>query len=191
MNRPFVLVDRDGTINEQTAGSYILDPEQVSLIPGAAKGLRRMQDGGFGIVIVSNQAPVARGWITEAQLYQVNTRLADLLTDAGVTVDAIRCCLHDRDDGCACRKPRPGLLLQAMEEFGIDPSTSWMVGDKASDIDAGQAAGLRCILVLTGEGKQEAESVWSQGHGTVAIVADLAGAATMMLASEERDPHGR
>lgn len=154
MTRDWVLLDRDGTINRQSEGEYVLAPDDVVLLPGAATGLRAMRDAGAGLVVVSNQAPVARGWITQRQLGIINDRLRMLLEDEGVTLDGFYSCPHDRGDGCPCRKPEPGLLLQAAADLNFNLPGAWLVGDKASDIEAARRVGATTILVLTGEGAQ-------------------------------------
>jgi len=171
VNRRWALLDRDGTINRQTKGAYVLSPDEMILIPGAADGLRALRDLGLGLVVVSNQAPVARGWITQDELAAVNDRLRALVEAEGVHLDAIYCCPHDRGDGCHCRKPEPGLLLRAASELAFDPADAHMVGDKTSDIEAGRRAGAATILVLTGEGAEHTEA------GADHVVADLSGAA--------------
>lgn len=181
MSRGWVLLDRDGTLNEQTKGAYVLAPEDMILLPGAAEGLRSMREAGFGLAVVSNQAPVARGWITGTQLEAINGRLRKLLADEGVELDGIYCCPHDRDDGCPCRKPEPGLLLRAAARHGFDPREAFLVGDKGSDIEAGRRAGATTILVLTGEGDEHRDT------GPDHVAADLPAAAAIIAghATEE------
>jgi D-glycero-D-manno-heptose 1,7-bisphosphate phosphatase len=181
VSRSWVLLDRDGTINRQTKGAYVLSPDAMVLLPGAAEGLHAMRAAGFGLAVVSNQAPVARGWITQAELGAVNDRLRTLLEADGVELDGIYCCPHDRDDGCACRKPEPGLLLRAADELGFEPQDAVLVGDKGSDIEAGRRLGATTILVLTGEGAEHREA------GADHVAADLPAAAAIIAghANEE------
>lgn len=174
MTREWVLLDRDGTINRQSQGEYVLTPDDVVLLPGAAAGLRAMRDAGAGLVVVSNQAPVARGWITERELGVINDRLRMLLAAEGVALDGLYSCPHDRGDGCPCRKPEPGLLTQAAADLDFDLPGAWLVGDKASDIEAGRRAGATTILVLTGEGTQHRDA------GANHVVADLPAAAAII-----------
>jgi D-glycero-D-manno-heptose 1,7-bisphosphate phosphatase len=181
VTRGRVLLDRDGTINRQTQGEYVVSPNGMVLLPGAAEGLRAMRDAGFGLAVVSNQAPVARGWITQAELGAVNDRLRALLKAEGVQLDGIYCCPHDRGDGCACRKPEPGLLLRAAADLGFDPRDAFLVGDKASDIEAGRRAGATTIRVLTDEGAEH------RGAPADHVVADLHAAAAIIAGHAEEE----
>lgn len=181
VTRGWVLLDRDGTINRQTVGEYVLSPDDMVLLPGAAEGLRAIRDADIGMVVVSNQAPVARGWITPAQLTAVNDRLRDLLEAEGVRLDGIYCCPHDRGDGCSCRKPEPGLLLAAAAEQGFDAGDAFLVGDKPSDIEAGRRVGATTVLVLTGEGGQHLEA------GADHVAADLPAAAAIIAGPAEEE----
>src|SRR6185436_3901689 len=142
------LLDRDGTINVER--EYLSDPAGVELLPNAIAGLRRLRAQGFGLIVISNQAGVGRGYFTMADVNAVNARLAALLSEAGVTLDGIYVCPHKPDDGCACRKPAPGLIQQAAREHGFDPRDCVMIGDKAIDIETGRQVGARTVLVRTG-----------------------------------------
>jgi D-glycero-D-manno-heptose 1,7-bisphosphate phosphatase len=183
VTRRFVLVDRDGTINVQRAGEYVLAPSDIELLPGAAEGLGVLQNAGLGLIVVSNQAPVARGWIDEAELDRINARLLDLLDAEGVRIDGIYCCPHDTPDGCGCRKPAPGLLVQAASDHGFLLDEAFVVGDKGSDIEAGRRVGCTTILVLTGEGREAA----AEATGADRIASDLPAAAAVIatLAQEQ------
>jgi D-glycero-D-manno-heptose 1,7-bisphosphate phosphatase len=176
--RRFVFVDRDGTINVERPGVYVLSTEDMRLLPGATDGLRRLREGGLGVVVVSNQAPVARGWIDADELDAINSRMLELLADDGVTVDGVYCCPHDDGDGCDCRKPEPGLLLRAARDLGFDPGCAFVVGDKASDLEAGRRVGATTILVRTGQGAA------AEASGALANVVadDLHGAADIIAA---------
>ena len=154
MPTPAVFLDRDNTLIEDPG--FIDRPEQVKLLPGAAEALHRMRAGGYKIVIVSNQSGVARGLFDESQLARVHERLRELLADEGVAVDAIYACPYLEGDEAVVeeyrrdsdwRKPKPGMLLEAARECDIDLSRSWMIGDRASDVEAGAAARCRTILV--------------------------------------------
>ncbi|HEX9124038.1 MAG TPA: HAD family hydrolase [Actinomycetota bacterium] len=176
MSRRFVLLDRDGTINQDV--EYVMEPSQLELIPGAAGAVRSMRDLGLGIVIVTNQSPVGRGWITPGQLDEIHARLLDLLAEHGGSVDGIYACPHAPDDRCDCRKPATGLVLRAAAEHGFDPRASFVVGDHEGDMRLGRAIGATTILVLTGHGREEL----GRGAGDHAdvVVADLAEAAAVI-----------
>jgi len=142
--RSAVFLDRDGTLIEDMR--YPRDSSQVRLLPGAAEALRQLKEAGFALIVVSNQSGLGRGLITPEEAAAVHARFVGLLAEAGVTLDACYYCPHAPEAGCDCRKPKPGLLLRAAVEHGLDLPTSVMVGDKLSDVDAGNAAGCRSIL---------------------------------------------
>jgi len=138
-----LFVDRDGTLIEDVG--YPKDPADVVLVPGAAAVLRDARRRGYLLVIVTNQSGVARGMFDESVARRVQARVEELFAAEGVRFDGVYFCLHGPHDGCACRKPAPGMLLAAARDLGIDLGASLMVGDKASDVEAGRAAGARAI----------------------------------------------
>jgi D-glycero-D-manno-heptose 1,7-bisphosphate phosphatase len=154
--RRFVVLDRDGTLIVER--NYLSDPNDVELLSGVGIGLRRMRDLGLGLVIVTNQSGVGRGYFNMARLDQIHKRLTDLLRQEDVVLDGIYCCPHVPEDHCLCRKPQPGLLLRAATEHGFDPRRCVVVGDKPCDIDLGRGVGAFTILVKTGYGASFATS---------------------------------
>lgn len=166
-----LFADRDGTIIVDAG--YPSDPSQVALMPGAADALRALRARGLRVVVVSNQSGVARGLLTEADVWRVHQRMLSLLEARGATVDAVYYCLHGPDDGCACRKPKPGLLLRAAREHGIDLGGSLVVGDKVSDVEAGHAAGCATALLFSPEGgaAKAADCPVARGWSDVVIAA--------------------
>jgi D-glycero-D-manno-heptose 1,7-bisphosphate phosphatase len=185
VNRGVVFLDRDGTINEEIG--YVLRPEELRLIPGAGAAIRELRELGLTIVVVTNQAPIARGWITEDDLAAIHERLRQLLAAEGAEVDAIEHCPHERDAGCACRKPGTEMAERAAERLGLDPATGFVVGDHAGDMRMGRAIGARTLLVTTGHGAQELEDARPFADH---VVADLREAAQVirdeMLAAADR-----
>jgi D-glycero-D-manno-heptose 1,7-bisphosphate phosphatase len=179
VTRRFALVDRDGTINEER--DHLREPDEVALIPGAARALVRLRDElDMGIVVVTNQADVGRGLLSAADLERINERLMALLASQGASVDAIEVCPHRPDEGCACRKPAPGMAVRAATRLGFDPAETVVIGDHASDMAMGRAIGATTLLVRTGHGlEQEAEAAPIANHvaddlaGAVAIIAGL------------------
>jgi D-glycero-D-manno-heptose 1,7-bisphosphate phosphatase len=145
--RRAAFLDRDGTIIFDEG--YLADASRVRLVPGAARSLRRLREKGALLIVVSNQSGVARGLIRRDQLEAVDAAMDRLLADEGVHLDATYYCEHGPDDGCACRKPRPGMLERAAAEHGIALGRSVMVGDKRSDVEAGRAAGCATALLLS------------------------------------------
>jgi D-glycero-D-manno-heptose 1,7-bisphosphate phosphatase len=174
---PLVLLDRDGTLNVDR--DYLSDPAQLELIPGAAAGLRRLADLGCRLVVVTNQSGVARGKFTAADVDRVHARLGELLAAAGVVLDGIYVCPHRPEDDCDCRKPRPGLVRQALAQLPSAPPALFMVGDKRTDVELGRAVGATTLLVRTGYG---AESAADPGLRPDYIVDDLGQAAETIAA---------
>jgi histidinol-phosphate phosphatase family protein len=140
-----LFVDRDGTLMVDTG--YVRDPADVVLLPGAAELIRTARALGLEVIVVTNQSGVARGIITKDALEAVQRRFEELLAAEGAAIDDVRFCLHGPDDGCACRKPAPGLLREAAAARGIDLERSIMVGDRDSDMLAGKNAGCTTILL--------------------------------------------
>lgn len=184
MNRTYVLLDRDGTIIYDR--HYLADPAGVELLPGAATGLRRLQQLGCGLIVVTNQSGIGRGYFDEPTLGRIHDRMRELLAAEHVTLDAIYFCPHTDDDACGCRKPQPGLATQAARDFELDLRRCYMVGDKCVDVELGSRVGATSILVRTGYGR-EAER---QGKCRAEFVADdLVAVAEFVAAKiEDRGP---
>jgi histidinol-phosphate phosphatase family protein len=138
-----LFIDRDGTLIVDVG--YPRDPERVEPLPGAIDALGQLQRG-FALVIVSNQSGIGRGLITAPEARAVHDRVIAVFAHAGVGFAGAYYCPHAPDTGCACRKPAPGLVLDAARELGLDLANSVMVGDKASDIACGRAAGCGRVI---------------------------------------------
>jgi D-glycero-D-manno-heptose 1,7-bisphosphate phosphatase len=151
--RPTIFLDRDGVIVENRE-AYVRTWEDVEFIPGALAALAQAANTDYAIVLVTNQAGIGKGLIPADVSESINQRIRAEIEQAGGRVDGIYVCPHTDTDDCECRKPRPGMLLQAARELDLDLSRSWMVGDALTDMQAGQAAGVRTLLVLTGRGSQ-------------------------------------
>jgi D-sedoheptulose 7-phosphate isomerase len=150
--RRFVVLDRDGTIVVER--HYLSDPREVELIPGAAKALHQLSEMGLGLVVITNQSGIGRGFFDEARLGLIHQRLCELLEADGIRLNGIYFCPHTPEDECSCRKPRPGLLELAARELDLDPRSCFVIGDNFSDIELGQAVGATTLLVRTGYGEQ-------------------------------------
>ena len=147
-----VFLDRDGTIMEDS--NYVGEIERVTLIPCAKRALKRLQDAGFKLFIVTNQSGVGRGYFTREAVEQIHAHLDEQFAAAGVKFDRYYVCPHHPEDNCECRKPKPKFLRDAAAEFGLDMARCFMVGDRPSDIQAGINAGTKTILVMTGVGRE-------------------------------------
>lgn len=152
-----VFLDRDGTINEEVG--YLSDLSRLRLIPGAGAAIRRLNQAGLKVVLVTNQSGVARGYFPESFVHDTHALLQTMLADEGARLDGIYYCPHHPTAGnsrhtveCDCRKPSTGLIDRAARELAIDVRNSFMVGDKWSDVELGQRAGARTVLVKTGFG---------------------------------------
>jgi D-glycero-D-manno-heptose 1,7-bisphosphate phosphatase len=146
--RRFVFLDRDGTLVRDVG--YVYRLEDYALLPGVAEGLRRLSAAGWALAIVTNQSGIGRGYYAESDFHAFQERLVGDLRSRGVVIERSLFCPHRPDDGCACRKPEPGLLLRARDELDADLGRSWMIGDEAKDAEAAARAGCRGT-VLVGE----------------------------------------
>jgi D-glycero-D-manno-heptose 1,7-bisphosphate phosphatase len=171
----FVLLDRDGTVNVDRG--YLNDPDDLELIRGAGPALARLREQGLGLVIVSNQSGIGRGFLDEVDLERIHARLAELLAKDGTALDGIYCCAHLPTDRCVCRKPETALVDRAAADHGFDPAQSFVVGDKACDIELGRRVGATTILVRTGYGEEAAADPSVDADY---IVADLPEAADLI-----------
>jgi D-glycero-D-manno-heptose 1,7-bisphosphate phosphatase len=193
--RAAVFFDRDGVVDELVPDPASglpespLAPEQVVLIAGAADALRRLRDAGYVLVGTSNQPAAAKGIVALEQLNDVQARVLDLLERAGAEPDAFRICFHhpagvvpELTHACNCRKPSPGMLLDAAAELGLDLSESWMIGDTDADVETGAAAGCRTILI------DNPDSAHKRGGTarTDTTAADLAAAADFIVVNSKR-----
>lgn len=184
--RRAIFLDKDGTLVEDVP--YNVDPELVRLAPHAIEGLRLLQEYGFALFIVTNQAGMAKGLFSPDDWQSMQDYLADLLASHGIRISGFQVCPHHPQGSiarfaqpCTCRKPSPGMLLQAADEHGIDLPTSWMVGDILHDVEAGKRAGCRTVLIDNGN-----ETEWEMNASRMPdlVVADLLQAAQAILASD-------
>ena len=156
-----VFLDRDGVITEDPP-HYAHRVDQVRIIPGSGEAIRLLNDGGYLVIVVSNQSGIARGYYQERDVALFNEEMKRQLSLEGAHIDAIYYCPHHPDGNiekfrevCSCRKPQPGMLIQAAKQHQINLKASFLIGDKFSDIRAGNAVNCRTIFVLTGHGKEE------------------------------------
>ena len=162
--RPAIFLDRDGVITENIENSYVNTVADVSYIDGALGSLAELAKSHYSIVIVTNQAGVGKGYFSLEMAQAINAYVRESILNSGGRVDGFYLCPHTPEENCECRKPRPGMLLQAQRELNIDLSNSWMIGDALTDLQAGEAAGVKeTMLVLTGRGAKQAQEHNLQG----------------------------
>ncbi len=175
--RPFVALDRDGTLIEERP--YLSDPAQVRLLPNVAAGLRALHDAGLGLVLVTNQSGVGRGYFGLDAVARVNERVLALLASEGVTIDQVFVCPHTPEEGCRCRKPETQMLELEARTFGAAPEDALVIGDKLCDMEMGRRAGATTFLVRTGWGRETEGQPEARPHY---VAADLLDAARVILA---------
>lgn len=170
---PAIFLDRDGVVIENRA-DYVRTWDHVTLLPNAIAALSSFHRAGFKLIVVTNQSAVGRGLMSLSEAEAINERLVKTIKEHGGWVDGILMCPHKPEDNCDCRKPLPGMLLQAAQEFSIDLGTSWMVGDAWTDLLAGQAAGVEgMIMVRTGRGAAQLDLIQPREIGPFVICEDI------------------
>lgn len=154
--RKTVFLDRDDTINHDVP--YCSSPKDFNLIEGVGEGIKKLNDAGFLVIVVTNQSGIARGYFTESDLSEIHDKMKSDLKEYGAQVDDIFYCPHHPDDNCYDRKPNPGLLEKAAEKYDIDKSSSYIIGDNLKDVQAGKNFGVKTIL-LSGDKEKESVSI--------------------------------
>ena len=175
-----MFLDRDGVII-QNRQDYVKSWKEVCFLPKSIAALRRLGHSEYAVVMVTNQSVVGRGIITQDQALAINEQVISKIRDLQGRVDASFLCPHAPGDGCDCRKPAPGMLLQAASLLALDLEQSFLVGDSLSDVQAAQAAGARGILVLTGRGLGQASLLKTEGPSDSPVLADLSAAVDHIL----------
>lgn len=169
-----VFLDRDGTLIVDVG--YPRDPDAVRLLEGVPEGLRSLRSAGFRLVLVSNQSGIGRGIVSKDEARAVHGRFSELLAGQGIELDCAKYCPHAPEEGCRCRKPEPGMLLDAARELGLDLEGSWMIGDKASDVEAGRRAGCAGAVLIAPPG--------TPAEGADGVAPGVEDAARLILAQE-------
>ena len=169
----FLILDRDGVINHDSP-EFIKSPQEWIPIPGSLRAISRANLLGFRVVVISNQSGLARGLLDIGQLNQIHATMLSEVARFGGRIDAVFFCPHGPDDGCNCRKPRPGLLLDLAQRAKIDWASTVVVGDRQSDMLAADAVGAQKILVKTGHGLETIEA--TQDLSNTIVCDDLASA---------------
>lgn len=181
MSKPAIFIDRDGTLNLEK--NYLHRWQDWEWIPGAVEAIKRFNAAGYLVIVISNQAGVARGMYSESDIDALHRQVDADLQYQGGRIDAYYYCPHHPEHGavrdCECRKPEPGMLLQAADEHQLDLAHSYMIGDKVSDVEAGLNADVTPILVETGYGAEERMEL----PPNVLVVSDIGAAAEWILSS--------
>lgn len=179
---PAIFLDRDGVIIENRV-DHVRRWQDVAFIPGVVEAIASLRSLPYRVVIATNQSAVGRGLVDLRTVDRINQRIVATIAEFGGHVDGVYVCPHTPDDGCDCRKPRPGLLLRAARELSLDLSRSVMIGDAITDAQAGLAAGVHSLMVLTGRGTEHAEMRMANGLGHLETFPDLAAAIDWLRAS--------
>jgi D-glycero-D-manno-heptose 1,7-bisphosphate phosphatase len=176
-----IILDRDGVINYDS-DKFIKSPDEWRPIPGSLEAISRLNHAGFRVVVATNQSGLGRGLFDMAAMVAVNEKLHKAVAQAGGRIDAVFYCPHAADSDCDCRKPKPGLLIEIGQRFGVDLTGVPCIGDSLRDLQAAQAVGAQPILVLSGKG----EKTLREGHfpDNTVIFPDLAFAAAALLAGD-------
>lgn len=159
-----VFLDRDGVINKKMPeGQYVTRWEDLQFLPGVANAITALKKAGFRVIVATNQRCVAKGLISLRDVDSIHKRMLAALAGENAVIDDVYCCPHEADPPCDCRKPRPGMLLSAARAHGLDLSSSWMIGDSESDVQAGKTAGCKTARILnSGETSSEAADVFAE-----------------------------
>lgn len=185
-NIKLVVLDRDGVINEDRV-DYVKSIEEWVTIPGSLEAIAKLNQHGWKVVLMTNQSGIGKGIYSDETLKKVHNHMEQLLGSHHGHIEKIYYCPHHPDDDCLCRKPRPGMLQKISQDFAIDGSQTYVVGDAIRDIEAAVSAGFKPILVETGKGKQ----TFSQHRDAlkdVKKVVDLATAVDFILSADDHNP---
>lgn len=175
-----IVIDRDGVINHDS-DAYIKSKEEWLPIDGSLDAIARLNHSGYTVVVASNQSGLARGYFDIEALSSMHRKMDEMLTKVGGQVDAVFYCPHGPDDGCACRKPKPGMLLDIGQRFNVSLKDVIFIGDSISDIKAASNANAKAVLVRTGKGVKAEKILQTDGKSDVPVYDDLAAAVTAIL----------
>jgi D-glycero-D-manno-heptose 1,7-bisphosphate phosphatase len=175
-----VFLDRDGVINENRP-DHVKCWDEFSFLPGALDAIARLGQAGFRVFVITNQAVINRGLVPRDIVDAINSRMVLEIERHGGRVEQVVYCPHRPEEECHCRKPRPGLLLETAERYGLNLQEAVVVGDSLSDIEAGQAVGCQTVLVLTGRGRDEWRQAAAASRNGFSVADDLSHAVDLVL----------
>jgi D-glycero-D-manno-heptose 1,7-bisphosphate phosphatase len=150
-----LFIDRDGVINIDKIGDYIKTWEEFKFEPGSLEALKELTDLGYQIIIISNQAGVGDKEYSELALWDIHKKMLEEFEKHDIRIHSAQYCLHGKNDGCECRKPKIGLFKKAVQNIAYDPNQTYFIGDKVSDVEAGKRFGIKTVFVRTGHGKKD------------------------------------
>ncbi|MFC1712118.1 D-glycero-beta-D-manno-heptose 1,7-bisphosphate 7-phosphatase [Candidatus Poribacteria bacterium] len=156
-NEKVIFLDRDGVINENRDNDYIKEWDEFKFLPKAKEAIRTLTDASWGIIIITNQAGVGKGIMSDQAVRDINARMIEEIEAYGGKIKTVYYCPHRPEEDCECRKPKPGMLFNAAREFNIEFSESYLIGDNITDIKCGSQVGCTTILVKTGLGSEHIE----------------------------------
>ena len=182
MSQKLIILDRDGVINHDS-DDYIKHPDEWQPIEGSLSAIARLNHAGYIVAVASNQSGIARGYFNLETLAQMHLKMDDLLDREGGHIDAVFFCPHGPDDGCHCRKPRPGMLLEIGVRFNVSLEDVYFVGDTVGDIKAARAAQAQPLLVRTGKGSK-AEKLLQAEHTLIPVFDNLEALVDTLLQGE-------
>lgn len=186
-----VFLDRDGVINRKPLeGEYVTRWEEFDVLPGVPQAIASLNRADYRVIVVTNQRCIAKGLVSSAEVEALHERMLNLLARAGATVDATYYCPHELEPVCRCRKPAPGMLLDAARAHGIDLTASWMIGDSDIDIAAGKNAGCRTVRLISGNNTVDKEGTGRITCDVADMVAPSLFDAVRQLLQRDGDPNG-
>lgn len=178
-----VFIDRDGVIC-RNRDDYVKNWREFTFLPGARRALADLAQRDWPIIIVTNQSVINRHIIAREIVEEIHRRMLEAIEAAGGRVDRVLYCPHRPDEGCDCRKPQPGMLLKAAEEFQLNLSQSYLIGDAETDMQAARAVGCKRFLVLTGRGRRQVLNCWLHGERGFSLARNLEAASHTILQRE-------
>ena len=181
--QPAIFLDRDGVLNTNRT-DYVKSWEEFEWLPNSLEALRLLRKLGRPTVVVTNQSAIGRGIIDRKEVDHIHKLMRERAERVGGRIDKVIYCPHHPDDNCSCRKPRPGMILQASSQLGLNLHRSYLIGDSLTDVLAAQAAGCLPILVQTGRGREQLQQLKSQGVRGFYVTADLLDAVRWIIKLE-------
>ena len=190
-----IFLDRDGVINRNLDNNYVKNWDEFEFLPNSLEAIKRLTDANYPLIVITNQACVNKKIVSSQTLNDLHQKMVSEVENAGGRIYAIYHCPHRDEDKCDCRKPKPGMLIQAAHEHNIDLPDSYLIGDSMTDIEAGQQVGCHTLLALTGHGAKTDQQIKdSRSHQNALpekVFTDLHSAALWILSNNSPNPRFR